>query len=247
MPYPFAHLLSLFTFLIASVASTPTPSSISASNSTISVDNADANLFCRPALWTDILIFYAGNYIAHAATTKTSPGQSSLGCAITIAFALLFPTSGILRGFRAIFSGAIFAETELRTAARAGALYMVIGPSVEVLSEDDYTSPPQTDAIRGVAILIRAAAAAARHVVDTDGPEISSSNKEPMVSGNEGLELHVIQDARLGRRSEFDAGGSSDTTIGPENVKSTYQSHLEHEGKEEVLHYTTSSLSKQGV
>lgn len=40
--------------------------------------------------------------------------------------ALFFPISGVLRGFRAISTLAIFAETELQTAALAGALCMVV-------------------------------------------------------------------------------------------------------------------------
>lgn len=85
----------------------------------------DCKLLCRPAKWTDILIFYLGNYAAHAATTKLFPGASVYSSTFSIIAALLFPSSGIFRGAIAISSGAIFANTELQTAAKAGAIYAV--------------------------------------------------------------------------------------------------------------------------
>jgi len=84
------------------------------------------NVCCRPAKWTDLIIFYLGNYITHAGTAKGLPGQSPLGSAFIIVTALLFPMSGAIRGVRAIFTRAVFADTELQTAARAGALCMVV-------------------------------------------------------------------------------------------------------------------------
>ncbi|KAK6339985.1 hypothetical protein TWF730_001762 [Orbilia blumenaviensis] len=54
------------------------------------------------------------------------PGQSTFNSILIILFSLLFPSSGILRGIHAIRSRAIFADTELQTAARSGALCMVI-------------------------------------------------------------------------------------------------------------------------
>lgn len=96
----------------------------------------DANIVCRPAKWTDILIFFVGNYLAHAATTKTMPGQSPLTSCRVILAALLFPTSGVFRGFGAIRTRAIFAETELQMAARAGALCMIIKDKRCISPED---------------------------------------------------------------------------------------------------------------
>ncbi|PMD28625.1 hypothetical protein NA56DRAFT_683959 [Hyaloscypha hepaticicola] len=96
--------------------------SAQATNST----STNPNVICRPAKWTDVVVFYLGNYVAHAATTLNLPGQSPLGVVFVILAALFFPISGVFRGFRAISTLAIFAETELQTAARAGALCMVV-------------------------------------------------------------------------------------------------------------------------
>jgi hypothetical protein len=78
--------------------------------------------------------------VAHVVTVKPTPGESPVSSAISILFALIFPTSGLLRGMRAIFSGAIFAKTDLEKAARAGALYTVHrgrGVSFEPLKPTD--------------------------------------------------------------------------------------------------------------
>jgi hypothetical protein len=84
------------------------------------------NVCCRKAAWTDLLTFYLGNYVAHAVTTKNLPGQSIGGSIFAIVAALFWPMSGALRGVRFILSGAVFANTELQAAARAGALCMVV-------------------------------------------------------------------------------------------------------------------------
>ena len=89
-------------------------------------NHGDLHLLCRPAKWTDVAIFYLGNFIAHAATIRSLPGESPLGVAITIVVALLFPTSGVIRGFKAIQSLAIFRKSDLCRAARAGALCTMI-------------------------------------------------------------------------------------------------------------------------
>lgn len=81
---------------------------------------------CRSSKWLDILTFYTLNYLAHAATTRTKPGQSTLSTLLIVIYSLLFPISGALRGVHAIESRAIFADTDLQTAARAGALCMVV-------------------------------------------------------------------------------------------------------------------------
>jgi hypothetical protein len=41
-------------------------------------NHGDPNLLCRPSRWTDIATFFLGNYIAHAATIMTIPGESAL-------------------------------------------------------------------------------------------------------------------------------------------------------------------------
>jgi hypothetical protein len=72
-----------------------------------------------------IITFFATNYLAHAATVKSTPGDSSLVKAFNILLALLFPASGLVRGLNAIARRAYAGASELDKACKAGALIMV--------------------------------------------------------------------------------------------------------------------------
>lgn len=113
---------SIFTVLVAGAA---------LKNITITVPDGttghgDPDLLCRPANWKDVIVFYLGNYVAHAATVITVPGELTESVIVTILFAILFPTSGVMRGARAIASFARSATNDLQKAACAGALCMVV-------------------------------------------------------------------------------------------------------------------------
>ncbi len=78
------------------------PSSSSATmhlqNITITVpigttNHSDPRLLCTPTKWTDIVVFFLGNYVAHAATVKSLPGEPMLSVLFAGSAALLFPTS----------------------------------------------------------------------------------------------------------------------------------------------------------
>lgn len=96
----------------------------------------NCHLLCRPTTWINILVFYLGNYGAHAVTITTQPGQSIYDTLLAIAHAIVFPGTGTLRGLRKIRSFARFGATPLEVAARAHAIYTVIpsqkeeGPTV---------------------------------------------------------------------------------------------------------------------
>ncbi|KAF2194134.1 hypothetical protein K469DRAFT_744835 [Zopfia rhizophila CBS 207.26] len=76
----------------------------------------------------------------------------SLSGAIAILGALLFPTSGVARGYDAITSMAICARTDLQMAARSGALLMVIHDPAYFKTEGD-ESPYDETKIHGRCIL----------------------------------------------------------------------------------------------
>lgn len=93
-------------------------------------DHDSNNIFCVvPSPWFTVIIFYLGNYAAHAATLITYPGEAPVYVGAAILYALFFPTSGIVRGLNAIFRSARLPwskRTDLCAAARAGALCMVV-------------------------------------------------------------------------------------------------------------------------
>jgi hypothetical protein len=121
------HLNLIAVFLLLSGI----PPTLGATNTTAEIhfgdsNHKDPNLLCKPTKWTDIVVFFLGNYIAHAATIMTLPGESSFSVAIATVEALLFPVTGMLRGVRIIRRLPILGRNQLEIAARAGALYMVV-------------------------------------------------------------------------------------------------------------------------
>ncbi|MCJ1373297.1 hypothetical protein MMC20_004525 [Loxospora ochrophaea] len=100
-------------------------------NITVSVPNGttnhgNPNLLCTPSKWTDIAVFFLANFFAHVATVKSLPGEPALHTLVALLMALMFPTSGVNRGVFAAHQRAVFSDTPLETAARAGALCVVV-------------------------------------------------------------------------------------------------------------------------
>jgi hypothetical protein len=73
-----------------------------------------------------VIVFFAANFLAHAATVKSSPGDATHVQACNAFLALLFPMSGLLRALNAILRYSRVAKTELDKACNAGALCMVV-------------------------------------------------------------------------------------------------------------------------
>jgi hypothetical protein len=106
-------------------------------NSTIpgTIDHGD-NLICTPTNWYNIVIFFVGNYFAHAATIKSYPGERTWSLTIATVSALLIPTTGLIRGINSIARNAKFKrkrfwtaawhDADYQTAAAAGSLCMVV-------------------------------------------------------------------------------------------------------------------------
>jgi hypothetical protein len=93
------------------------------------LNHSDPHLICRPSRWTDIAAFYLGNYIAHVATVRSTPGELLPSLVWTLYSVLIAPTVGVARGIDAIRSFTVYhilKGDHLRAAARAGALCMVV-------------------------------------------------------------------------------------------------------------------------
>ncbi|KAG8527686.1 uncharacterized protein KY384_007840 [Bacidia gigantensis] len=99
-------------------------------NVTIAVPEGFSNhgkedLFCVPTHWYQILTFFAVNYVAHAATVKSRPGQHYHHTIRDFLLALAFPFSGVLRAIETLSRGSWPSEKNLIKAARAGAFCVV--------------------------------------------------------------------------------------------------------------------------
>lgn len=90
-------------------------------------NHGNPDLICRQTRWSDYLVFFLGNYVAHAATLVSRPGDSMFAGILNIIMALLFPVTGVRRGFGALSTFAVRpGSSDLRQAARAGALCQVV-------------------------------------------------------------------------------------------------------------------------
>ncbi|KAJ7243626.1 hypothetical protein B0H12DRAFT_979379, partial [Mycena haematopus] len=79
-----------------------------------------------PTGFLDILTFFGANYVAHVATVRSYPGESQLEFTFGMVTALLLPMSGMVRGITVILRRGILGGSDLETAARSGALCMLV-------------------------------------------------------------------------------------------------------------------------
>lgn len=129
------------TLLVYKALALPAPTITSPSSN--ATNHGDPNISCTPTSWTDVAYFFIGNYVAHAATVKSYPGEGGKSMILAILGALLLPTSGLVRGLNGIlrhakfrgvkgFKGgfkSLFATPDYQTAAAAGALIMLVRSS----------------------------------------------------------------------------------------------------------------------
>jgi hypothetical protein len=111
------------------------PANLTNSTIWISADNGD-DVICTSTKWYNVVVFFIGNYFAHAATVKSYPGERTWSIAAATLGALLIPTTGLIRGINSIARNAKFkrkrfwttplSDPDYQTAAAAGALCMVV-------------------------------------------------------------------------------------------------------------------------
>lgn len=100
-------------------------------NLTISVpadisDYGDPNLLYTPMKSFNILIFFLANYFVHTVTVNALSGESTKNLAFAVFFAITFPLSGVSSHLEAIVRHASFCCDDLKKAARAGALCIIV-------------------------------------------------------------------------------------------------------------------------
>jgi hypothetical protein len=199
-----AQIVALLTFtnlsLAASTNSTDCPVNIPGYSR-----HGSCDLLCKPASWEDIVLFYLGNYVAHAATVTTDPGQSLFSSIATVVTVLMFPGAGIVKGLRAILSRAVFAPTELQQAARAGALYMVIKDK-DVKVEKRRVKVPSSGIFRGYMASLKRAWDFEPEPVHTQSPETAAVDLETQGPANKTL---IVTEEEHGQQLERKEGKSN--------------------------------------
>ena len=88
-------------------------------------NHGNPNLICVPATWHVTLLFFATNYVAHAATALSMPGETPSEAVLVLLTCLIIPASALNRSYRAIVLHAGLSNDPLVRATRSNALCMV--------------------------------------------------------------------------------------------------------------------------
>ncbi|KAL8790687.1 MAG: hypothetical protein Q9213_000535 [Squamulea squamosa] len=101
----------------------------SKSNGTIITESDGSEVWCEPSQWYDVLWFWFANFLLHALSVRSLPGESWVSSTVFKFCCLLVPYTGVRRGLCLILRASNLAGNDLHSAARANALCMVIrGP-----------------------------------------------------------------------------------------------------------------------
>lgn len=82
--------------------------------------------YCRSADWTDVAKFILANYITHAFTVITRPGERTKDRIGFVLWSLFMPFAGVSRAIAVICMCARTSGNDLAMAHRAGALYTLV-------------------------------------------------------------------------------------------------------------------------
>ena len=99
----------------------PTP----ATNLTVIVDKNDPRLICERTTWYSVCWFLFSNYVLHALSVRSLPGEITYATTAYKLCCLLVPYTGLRRGLCLISRASNFGGNDLQCAARANALCMV--------------------------------------------------------------------------------------------------------------------------
>ena len=89
-------------------------------------DSDDSQLHCEKTAWYDVCWFFFTNYLLHALSVRSLPGENAYSSTVFKLCCLLVPYTGVRRGLSLISRASSLNRNDLQAAARAGALCMVI-------------------------------------------------------------------------------------------------------------------------
>ncbi|KAL8949949.1 MAG: hypothetical protein Q9222_003981 [Ikaeria aurantiellina] len=95
-------------------------------NGTITEEGDGSQVWCQPTHWYDILWFFFANFLLHALSVRSLPGENAFSSTVFKFCCLLIPYTGVRRGLCLIYRAGNLANNDLQAAARANALCMVI-------------------------------------------------------------------------------------------------------------------------
>lgn len=115
-------LAVVFLGLVLVAKGTPTPPA----NVTVIVNDNDPHVYCERTTWYSVCWFLFSNYVLHALSVRSLPGENTYSTTAFKLCCLLIPYTGLRRGLCLISRASNFAGSDLQCAARANALCMVI-------------------------------------------------------------------------------------------------------------------------
>jgi len=119
-----------------------------------------SDIVCGAASWEDVIAFFLLNYVAHAATIRHFPGDTTKTQIWYTACAFFFPFTGVWRACQSIANARPFEKDQLERAKYAGALCVVMYDLFEHVTELrgcrlKGKKPPITDDNGCVSIAVR--------------------------------------------------------------------------------------------
>lgn len=167
--------LLTITFILAEFVD-GRPASDSANNGTaVAANSRYPQVLCEPTNWYDICWFIFANYILHALSVRSLPGENSYSSFVIKVGSLLIPFAGLRRGLCIITRASAAADNDLQAAARARALCMVI-------RKPDWR-PCAGDVIEGCELDVHEDAANSL-TVNTGSENCNADNRKADASGN---------------------------------------------------------------
>ncbi|KAL8809342.1 MAG: hypothetical protein Q9223_003143 [Gallowayella weberi] len=126
-PWPWgATLLFVLLAFVNHGAAWPNPVSNKKTNGTLTTETNGDEVWCESSQWYDVLWFFFANFLLHALSVRSLPGESYVSSTVFKFCCLLVPYTGVRRGLCLILRASNLAGNDLESAARANALCMVI-------------------------------------------------------------------------------------------------------------------------
>jgi len=123
-----SRLAFLYTAILVVLQAAPVfapPANITITVPPGTSNHGNPKLLCTPLSWTDVAIFFLGNYVAHEATMLTIPGSTKRSILYRRFICLLFPAVGLQCGLSTISTFTSFGNAKLEIAKRTGVLCML--------------------------------------------------------------------------------------------------------------------------
>lgn len=168
------------------------PASEPNNGTAVAANSGDPKVHCERTNWYDICLFIFTNYILHALSVRSLPGENSYSSFVIRIACLLIPSTGLRRGLCLITRANAAADNDLQAAARARALCMVIRKSDWRPCVGDVVKGCELDVHEDATDIIAVNTGAETCTADNRKGDASGNSKEKADDGNgKGLTIQI--------------------------------------------------------